>query len=68
MQIINDKKIRTFKDLQNTFYTIYQKANKHYYLTIQKENERQATIFEGTKNEILIKLQKYHKDNKFIEL
>ena len=68
MQIITDKKIRTFKDLQNTLYTIYQKANKHYYLIIQKENERQAIIFEGTKNEIFIKLQEYHKNNKFIEL
>ena len=68
MQIINDKKIKTFKDLQNTFYTIYQKANRHYYLTIQKENEQYATIFEGTKNKIFLKLQEYHKNNKFISI
>lgn len=68
MQTINNKKIRTFKDLQNTYYTIYQKANNHYYLTIRKENEQCATIFEGTKNEIFIKLQEYHKNNKFINI
>ena len=44
MQIINDKKIKTFKDLQNTFYTIYQKANRHYYLTIQKANNTQLYL------------------------
>ncbi len=67
IKTIYDIKIRTFKDLQGTVYTIYQKVNKHYYLTIQKENERSADVFEGTKEEIFRKLQEYHKNNKFME-
>lgn len=68
MEIITDKLIRKFKDTENNIYKIYQKTNKHYYLTIKKANENGAEIIEGSKNKVFYILNEIHKNTKFIDM
>ena len=65
---INDKLIRKFKDLENNIYTIWQKSNDHYYLTIKENNKNYAKIINGSKYKIFSTLKEIHKNTIFIDL
>lgn len=65
---INDKLIRKFKDLENNIYTIWQKNNNHYYLTIRENNKNGAKIINGSKYKIFSTLKEIHKNTSFIDL
>ena len=65
---INDKIIKKFKDTENNIYIIWQKSNKHYYLTIKENNKNGAKIINGSKYKIFYTLKEIHKNTKFIDL